>query len=194
MFLQITIIMQFSELVNRHYQNTWTVYGKLVSDVLSKVQRGDAYPQAHEQCVSKTFERSLMAAASGGLLISTPTDSMKRLKVLEVGIGSTCRTFQRGLYNSALDALHSTNSQFDVDFIGVDLDIPSSKVLNEAWEILAHLGISRDGTPNGSVLNRVTLDVLAADIVQGLPLFGKQRGSGKAWTMTLPLRMLRFCN
>ena len=138
--------------------------------MLSKVQRGDAYPQSHEQRVSETFERTLMVAASNGLLkISADNDSVRRLKVLEVGIGSTCRTVQRGLYNSALEALYSTNSQLGVDFIGVDLDIPSSKVLQEARDKLESLGKFRDETIQKENYPLVTLDVLATDIVHGLP-------------------------
>lgn len=101
------------------------VYGKLVSDAVGKLSRGDlAYPEAHERRVEEMISRSLLAAMS-----SDPKSSS--LRVLEVGIGDECRLLQRGLYNSALEEL-SKQGLSKLDLVGVDIAVPKGGVQDEA--------------------------------------------------------------
>ena len=153
-----------------------------MSNVLSKVRRGDAYPSEHEDRAAQTFEKALLAAAATSLSDnnnSNNNEAPTRLKVLEVGIGSNCRTFQRGYYNSALQSLHSSSlpslqQGLTIDFVGVDLEIPTSQVLQQARDTLVAsadrlsiLPSSKESRP--PLLLTTTLNVLSADIVQGLP-------------------------
>lgn len=107
-------------------------YGKLVGEATRKLSRGISYPIEHEHQVESTITRTLVEAAN-----SLRNRNARMLRVLEVGIGPDCRTVRQGLYNNALEHLPSMGVS-GVELTGVDLKVPSSKVLDEARGVLSH--------------------------------------------------------
>ncbi len=161
-------------------------YAKLVGDAISRIARGNAYPEAHEERVRSTFQRAIVEGAraaqlreggGGGSTSDDGTPIRKRpLRVLEVGIGSEARVATRGLYGAALDELLLLSSGggadklpssalSGIDIVGVDLKLPKAEVLDEARDQLFH--------PSGCILPsfRATLDVIEGNIVEGLPQY-----------------------
>ena len=96
-------------------------YGKLIYNALSV--QDISYPPAHEERVQSTILRTLLEA---------PT-SDKKLRVLEVGIGTDCRVLRRGLYNKAFEKLAEKGIQ-QVQLTGVDLKLPKEKIILEAQQ------------------------------------------------------------
>ena len=113
-------------------------YGKLLGDALSRLGRGDAYPEAHETRVSQTFRAALREAASA-------LTSARPLRVLEVGIGSECRTVKRGLYADALAdvRLHSATG---FELVGVDVVAPKAEAVERGRNALSRLSLGGDFT------------------------------------------------
>ena len=112
------------------------VYGKLVSEAIGKLSRGDlAYPEDHERRAEDIISKSLVAA-------STSLDGKKRpLRVLEVGIGKEWRVARRGLYASALKEL-SAKGVSQIQLTGVDISVPSTNILQDAQFRLQKLASS----------------------------------------------------
>lgn len=153
------------------------VYGKLVGDVLARILRGDHYPQEHEGYVSTTFEKTITAAANR-LSTSSPSRlknestlqlDRRPLRVLEVGIGTTCRTVVSGMYDEALAKLSDSQASSSnpslypvtrIDIVGADIDIPKPDVLRKAQDKLSATG--------GSDLI-ASLEVIEGDITDKLP-------------------------
>jgi SAM-dependent methyltransferase len=134
-------------------------YGKLIGDTLSRISRGIAYPKAHEDRVRAVILKALTEAAV----------TNRPLRVLEVGIGTDCRLIRRGLYDDALESLASKGVH-QLQFTGIDIDIPSSDTILEAKQYLEQitqrLGLDLD-------LNIISADLTAAaETTTILPLFG----------------------
>jgi len=136
-----------------------TLYAKVVGSCISKVKRGDAYPPDHEARVANVFKRSILEAASSKSYTERP------LRVLEVGIGSGCRTIMRGLYDGAFTSLSDLGGGgggvSGIEFVGVDIDTPSDDIVKAAKERLVGIAPSIP----------VSLNVMNADIVEGLSTF-----------------------
>ncbi len=165
-----------------------TAYAKLASDVIRKIQRGEAYPPEHEKRASDTFEVTLVTSFLSLLEQQRQQDEegelgrggegkSRPLRVLEVGIGSSCRTFMRGTYDSAIERIIQNDEYGSringIHFVGVDIDIPKDqKILNDARSYLKTIG-----GKHGSAPFPINLDVQLADITKGLPFpdgyFGK---------------------
>lgn len=155
-----------------------TAYTKLAYTVLTKVQRGEAYPPEHEDRAANTFKVALSSSASfmNEKSAHNITSYLPRpLRVLEVGVGSSCRTFVRGMYDSAIrEVVDLTNMQpgviSGIEFLGVDIDIPQTQQIVQ--NALEHIN-SIDPT----ISFPITLDIQPADITKGLPFpdgyFGK---------------------
>lgn len=124
--------------------------GKLVGDVVSRVSRGIAYPDAHEDRVRHIIRRALSEAAT----VNRP------LTVLEVGIGTDCRLIRRGLYDEALNDL-AAKGIHQVEITGMDIDIPSYATIQQAEQCL-------EKATNGRSLN-VDLQVVEGDLTSTLP-------------------------
>mmetsp|Transcript_20254 Transcript_20254/g.41287 ORF Transcript_20254/g.41287 Transcript_20254/m.41287 type:complete len:384 (-) Transcript_20254:2504-3655(-) len=154
-------------------------YGKLIGDALTRLARGNSYPEAHESRVRSTFRLAMVEAAKAAQAIERSGDDgqqqrQKRpLRVLEVGVGAECRVASRGLYNAALDDLLLLSSGggaeklpssvlSGVEILGIDLKTPNADVIQSARETLAH--------PRGCILPsfRATFDALEGDITAGL--------------------------
>ena len=112
------------------------VYGKLVSDSVSKLSRGDLiYPDDHDRRVEEIISKSLVAAASAsssGVTTVKNYDETRPLRVLEVGIGKEWRVGRRGLYTSAWNELSLIKGVSNVQLTGVDISIPDQKILDDA--------------------------------------------------------------
>lgn len=136
-------------------------YGKVVSVTISKIKRGDAYPPEHESRVANVFKRTLVEAASR-------IDQDRPLRILEVGIGSSCRTIMRGLYDEAFAALSKSDFSAGIDLVGADIDAPSQDTIKDAKERLVG---------NSNLNCSLSLNVVNADLVEGLSFpdgyFGK---------------------
>jgi len=128
-------------------------YGKVVSVAISKIKRGDAYPPEHESRVANVFKRTLVEAAAAKI------DQDRPLRILEVGIGSSCRTIMRGLYDDAIAALSKSDFSAGIDLVGADIDAPSQDTIKDAKERL--IGSSDFAGP-------MSLNVVSADLVEGL--------------------------
>jgi SAM-dependent methyltransferase len=122
------------------------IYGKLVSQALQKLSRGDAYPDAHERRVESTLVLALTASLQPRHL--TDGESFRRarpaqLRLLEVGMGTECRLVRRGLYASAIRdaALKGVRT---IEVTGVDIATPSDKVLEDARRSLQRIGAEHD--------------------------------------------------
>jgi len=152
-------------------------YGKLIGDVLARIIRGDHYPPEHEGRVSTTFERTITLAANR---LSASIDGRKDdsaiiggrrpLRVLEIGIGSACRTVTVGLYDNALANVSASQASplkvaypiTNIDIIGADIDLPNPDVLKKAQDKLS----TREG---GELDLPVSLEVIKGDITDKLP-------------------------
>jgi SAM-dependent methyltransferase len=111
------------------------VYGKLVSDAVDRLSRGDlVYPQIHERELSKVITQSLDAFCH----FQQPPSTL--LRILEVGIGKDCRVLRRGLYNEALERVASLGVS-KVDILGIDLisNLPNEKTLQQTREDLERM-------------------------------------------------------
>ncbi len=155
-----------------------TAYAKLAYTVLTKIQRGEAYPPEHENRAANTFKVALSSSVSflNKQSAHNITSYLPRpLRILEVGVGSSCRTFVRGMYDSAIrEVVDLTDNQSGVingiEFMGVDIDIPQTEqIIKNARD---HIN-SIDPT----ISFPITLDIQSADITKGLPFpdgyFGK---------------------
>lgn len=132
------------------------VYGKLLGTVVSRIKRGDSFPLEHERRVSRTFERAIMEASSS----LTNKERSRPLRVLEVGIGSKCRTIFRGMYDATL------NNRLDLvglDLIGIDIELPDITTVNKARDRLV-LSAEKNTIPPYPV----TFDVISGDLTQGV--------------------------
>jgi len=107
----------------------------------------------HEERVKQTFEFTIQNAATsltssleqdqdqekirqkGNNESSSPSSSPPKfepcrpMRILEVGVGATCRTILRGMYDDAFQ-----NIDTGIEFIGIDLDIPNDDVVQKAKE------------------------------------------------------------
>eukprot|EP00525_Craspedostauros_australis_P002292 CAMPEP_0198129626 /NCGR_PEP_ID=MMETSP1442-20131203/52169_1 /TAXON_ID= /ORGANISM="Craspedostauros australis, Strain CCMP3328" /LENGTH=320 /DNA_ID=CAMNT_0043790057 /DNA_START=131 /DNA_END=1090 /DNA_ORIENTATION=+ len=101
------------------------IYGKLVSDSIQKLTRGDlVFPDDHERRVASTiataFANCIPAASDG-----------RPLRVLEVGIGKDLRVLRRNLYNDGFRKLENAGVT-SVQLVGADLSPPSDAILADA--------------------------------------------------------------
>jgi uncharacterized protein with ACT and thioredoxin-like domain len=121
-----------------------TAYAQVASSAISKIKRGDAYPEEHEMRVAGVFRRSIMQATSSVNGTSRP------LRILEVGIGDKCRTIMRGMYDDALKDLSENKSEriSGVEMFGVDIDAPYNDVVTSAREKLGSISPSLPVTFN----------------------------------------------
>jgi hypothetical protein len=118
-------------------------YAKVVSSAISKLKRGDAYPEEHEMRVANIFRHSIIEASS------SISDSNRPLRILEVGIGDKCRTIMRGMYDDALKDVSESKSRISgVEIIGVDIDAPSDDVVEFARKKLGSISASLPVTFN----------------------------------------------
>jgi SAM-dependent methyltransferase len=108
------------------------VYGKIVGDVLFRVSRGIAYPDDHERRVARTIREAAEVAAVG-----------KTLRIVEVGMGSDCRLIRRGLYDEAFAKLADLGVS-NVELVGIDLEKPNEKVIQQAKDYLKSSPIKVD--------------------------------------------------
>lgn len=144
---------------------------------MARIIRGDNYPPEHEERVSTTFENTITLAASR--LSASPNgrkdDSVllagcRPLRVLEVGIGSACRTVAVGLYDEALAKVSASQASplklpypiTNIDIIGADIDLPKPDVLKKAQDKLS----TREG---GELDLPVSFEVIKGDITDKLP-------------------------
>ena len=109
-------------------------YTKIVVDALSRIQRGERYPPVHEQKVSLTFEKAVIAS-----VIGRRSTSPRPLRILEVGIGTSCRSINRGLYDATFTALEKyiPLTFTGVDFVGLDAESPNSHVVESVNRIVS---------------------------------------------------------
>jgi hypothetical protein len=131
-------------------------YTKVAASALTKINRGDAYPEEHENRVSDAFERSIIEA-----YLSSDRDVNTPLRILEIGIGTSCRTVVRGLYDKALTKLalfSEKTTKPGIEFIGLDVDATPTKAFETARMKLM------TSFPNLSI----SFDVIQGDIVGGL--------------------------
>jgi len=151
-----------------------TAYARVASSAISKLKRGDAYPEEHEMRVAGVFRRSIMQAASSISGTSRP------LRILEVGIGDKCRTIMRGMYDDALKDLSENKSEriSGVEMFGVDIDAPSNDVVSSAS---AKLGSISPSLP-------VTFNAIQSDLEKRLDFPDKY--FGKSTSQHTPLH---FC-
>jgi len=113
-------------------------YGRLVYNALSV--SGFEYPAAHEDRVSATVTRALTTAVAAPSNIKSSTSSNNPLRVLEVGIGTEARLIRRGLYDAAIGQLAAADRhQPDVELVGLDFRLPSTKVRSAAKSKLQQL-------------------------------------------------------
>jgi len=112
-----------------------TAYAKLASDVLRKIQRGEAYPPEHENRASDTFEVALVTSflslleqerekqqeqgrkkdeeeeqggelVGGGYEVKSPYATIGPRPLRVLEVGvGSCRTFMRGAYDSAIEKM-----------------------------------------------------------------------------------------
>jgi SAM-dependent methyltransferase len=130
-----TRLQESSSLMSRRDLLTWPVgiggafvYGKLVTDSIEKLSRGDlVYPKDHERRVQDTISKSLTAS-----VIPLDDDNMRPLRVLEVGLGKEWRVARRGLYQDALKDLSSMDAVKEVELTGMDISVPSDKIVQDA--------------------------------------------------------------
>ena len=150
------------------------VYGKLVSDAVGRLSRGDlVYPPSHERAISQVISQSLQGACrlqpsleSLGQMTALP------LRILEIGIGKECRVIRRGLYEQGLERIASLGVS-KVDILGIDLsrNLPSERILQQTRENLEQAA-SRYGI-------QATLNVQGQSITQPLTLAdGDSSGGG----------------
>jgi SAM-dependent methyltransferase len=104
------------------------VYGKILGDVLFRVSRGMAFPDDHERRVARTIQEAAITAAAGA-------GDSKTLRILEIGKGSDCRLIRRGLYEDALAKLADIGIT-QVELVGIDVETPSEKVIQQAKDYL----------------------------------------------------------
>ena len=112
-----------------------TAYAKVVSSAVSKIKRGDAYPEEHESKVKTVFEKTILEAAKSKDYSDRP------LRILEIGIGSNCKTVVRGFYDETLRKLSDMNPSSreiisGVEMYGIDIDPPRNEVVELAREKL----------------------------------------------------------
>jgi hypothetical protein len=106
-----------------------------VSDFVSR----NPFPREQERRISKLFETAIVEASrSGGELLPG-----RALRILEVGIGSNCRSVLNGLYDDALLALSAESQPFDdsgdalvnddskvdtrIEMVGLDIHLPTTE-------------------------------------------------------------------
>jgi SAM-dependent methyltransferase len=133
------------------------VYGKLVSDSVKKLSRGDlVYPDDHEMRVETILAKSLLGGA-----VSLKEDTERRpLRVLEVGIGKEWRVGRRGLYKLALKEL-SSNGITEVHLTGMDIVIPNPGALEDSKRCMSSLASENQisvtmGTLKGSITSQLS--------------------------------------
>ena len=110
-----------------------TAYAKVVSSAVSKIKRGDAYPEEHERKVRTVFEKTILEAAKSNDYRDRP------LRILEIGIGSNCKTVVRGFYDQTLCKLSDMNLSSretisGVEMYGIDIDPPPNDIVDLARE------------------------------------------------------------
>jgi len=187
------------------------VYGKLVSDAVGRLSRGDlVYPEAHERAISKVISQSLYSSASylqsswkgmqqASSSPSSPSSSSsspsspssvfssKPLRILEVGIGGNCRVIRRGLYSEALERI-ATLGISKVDILGIDLgsNLPSEDTLQKTREHLQH---------TASQYNlQTTLTVRQQSITKPFTVAGDDETPGVGSTFDVVLCFLTLCS
>jgi len=120
-----------------------TAYAKVVSSAISKIKRGDTYPEEHEMRVANIFRQSIIQASS------SISNSNRPLRILEVGIGDKCRTIMRGMYDDALKDLSNSKGQISgVEILGVDIDALSDVAVESARKKLQSISTSLPVTFN----------------------------------------------
>lgn len=140
-------------------------YAKVVASAISKIKRGDAYPEEHESRVSHVFQRSITES-----YMSMRQQESRPLRILEIGIGENCRTINRGLYDNAfaqLSTFPETHQLPGIEFFGVDLDEPTLDMFQSAKKKI------ETALPNVPI----SFHVQTGDLVKGLTFpdgyFGK---------------------
>lgn len=127
------------------------IYGKLVSDAVGRLSRGDlVYPSAHEDRVAEVIRQSMEAAVAAS--------SSSTLRILEVGMGKDCRVIRRGLYQSGLQSILSSPSTSvetsnqsakkvisNLELVGMDISPASDQVVALARDRLQQTVDKFDG-------------------------------------------------
>jgi ubiquinone/menaquinone biosynthesis C-methylase UbiE len=112
------------------------LYGKIVSDAVQKLSRGDAYPELYEEKLESTIS---MAVAASIRPVEARSYLQRPFRLLEVGIGKECRIARRGMYRSAIvEAASRGVTRFEIT--GVDILSPSDRILEEARHVLQRIG------------------------------------------------------
>ena len=127
--------------------------------------RGIRHPAEHEQRVQATITQTLLAsAAKPGHGSSDPS-----LRVLEVGMGTDCRIVRRGLYSQGFQQIamkakrNGDHKVQTIQLVGVDVQRPSSTVLDEARQVLNN----KSNNSNNNLT--VDLQFLQHSIIEKLP-------------------------
>ncbi len=158
-----------------------TAYAKVVSTAISKIKRGDAYPPEHEDRVAHVFERAILEAS--GSINNSIEEHSRPLRILEIGIGDTCRTVVRGLYDGAFAKLAQQREQMEIkhpskiEFMGIDIDTPSDDVIASTQKQLTDSYPSLD----------ISFRAMERDIVNGLEISHIPDGYFDAITCSLVL-------
>ncbi len=85
------------------------------------------YPLEHEEKVIFTLDCAMQASASFQTQKQTVPIQRRPFRILEVGIGTNCRTIQRGLYDQAFmnfetNLSSSSSSIFHgIEIVGMDI-------------------------------------------------------------------------
>jgi hypothetical protein len=156
-------------------------YAKIASSALSKIKRGDAYPEEHENRVSNIFQTAILEAS-----LSVGSHGLKGpLRILEVGIGKNCRTVLRGLYDDALAQLSLLSDKsfiYGIEFTAVDFDIPTNDILQSVRSKLSASSLSLP----------VTFDIVKGDIVKGLDFPCRYFGAFQSTQFIIFMNLLSF--
>ncbi|KAG7346777.1 type 11 methyltransferase [Nitzschia inconspicua] len=107
------------------------VYGKMVSNAVQKISRGElVYPEAHEQRVSSTIASAMVNSIPSSSKMNRP------LRVLEVGIGKECRVIRRKLYQRAYEDISAMGRVSELALVGVDITSPPQATLDACQDVL----------------------------------------------------------
>jgi len=111
------------------------VYGQLVYEALSGI--GIRYPEDHERRVESTIEGAMMG--------SLPSVEQGTVRILEVGAGENLRVLRRGLYDKSFRRMLESGIN-RIEYVGVDIRAPTSKILEEARKNVNELVSAGEGT------------------------------------------------
>jgi SAM-dependent methyltransferase len=133
-------------------------YTKLSFDILQR-EKLLIYPPDHENRVRLTIQHSLLSAATSKQRHQQGGNEQSQiLRVLEVGIGASCRLIQRGLYEPALFDLAARGIR-NVSITGIDIKAPNPSVV---------AAINRNFSQSSDQPS-VSLQTISASITEPLP-------------------------